>query len=86
MAITKCCLFFDLRAGVKAIAGFLAVLDFISVVIFSLVLSDIDQEAGVVAVLSLKISGCVVGYIANAILTESYECKPEKKMQDCELT
>ena len=79
MAITKCCLCFDLQTGAIFIAFILTLFDFICLVICSFILAHINLETGAVAALSLKISGCIVGSIANGLLTGSVVHKPERK-------
>ena len=79
MAITKCCFCLDLGAGAILIAYILTLLDLISLFICSLFIGHINHEAGVVAALSLKISGCIVGFIANDLMSGSVVHKPERK-------
>lgn len=69
MAITRCCFFFDLRAGIKFLAVTLAILDLMGLALFSYNLAiNANQGTAVDVFLCLRVAGCIFCFVANNFL------------------
>ena len=74
MAITKCCFFFDLRAGIKFLAVTLAILDLMGLALFSYNLAiNANQGTAVDVFLCLRVAGCIFCFLANNFLKMGVE-------------
>ena len=74
MAITKCCFFFDLRAGIKFLAVTLAILDLMGLALFSYNLAiNANQGTAVDVFLCLRVAGCIFCFVANNFLKMGVE-------------
>ena len=74
MAITKCCFFFDLRAGIKFLAVTLAILDLMGLALFSYNLAiNANQGTAVDVILCWRVAGCIFCFVANNFLKMGVE-------------